>query len=114
MKDAKGRAARSVVAVPIDEAQADQLATADWNDELDQFYGFVENWKEINGYPDAPDLIVPPESIKGGRSRRISVASIHNVAAERAGAELVEASRERSGESVTPAHAEGVGDVLSS
>ena len=55
----------------------------------------------------------PLESIKGGRSRRISVASIHNVAAERAGAELVEASRERSGESVTPAHAEGVGDVLS-
>ena len=45
-----------------------QWTTADWNDELDQFYKFVENWKTINGYTDAPDLIVPPESIKGGRT----------------------------------------------
>ena len=55
----------------------------------------------------------PLESIKGGRSRRISVASIHNVAAERAGAELVEASTERSDESATPGKAQEVGDVLS-
>jgi hypothetical protein len=45
-----------------------QWTTADWNDELDQFFGFVKNWKEINGYTDAPDLTVPPESIKGGRT----------------------------------------------
>lgn len=45
-----------------------QWTTADWNDELDQFFGFVKNWKQINGYTDAPDLIVPPESIKGGRT----------------------------------------------
>jgi hypothetical protein len=45
-----------------------QWTTADWNDELDQFYGFVKNWKQINGYPDAPDLIVPPDTIKGGRT----------------------------------------------
>ena len=55
----------------------------------------------------------PLESIKGGRSRRISVASIHNVAAERAGAELVEASTERSDESAPPGKAQEVGDVLS-
>jgi len=45
-----------------------QWTTADWNDELDQFFGFVKNWKQINGYDDAPDLNVPPESIKGGRT----------------------------------------------
>ncbi len=45
-----------------------QWTTADWNDELDQFYTFVKNWKTINGYTDAPDLIVPPETIKGGRT----------------------------------------------
>ncbi|WP_395728291.1 polysaccharide deacetylase [Nakamurella sp.] len=45
-----------------------QWTTADWNDELDQFYKFVKDWKTINGYTDAPDLIVPPETIKGGRT----------------------------------------------
>ncbi len=45
-----------------------QWTTADWNDELDQFFSFVKNWKQINGYTDAEDLIVPPEEIKGGRT----------------------------------------------
>src|SRR6478735_4129231 len=45
-----------------------QWTTADWNDELDQFYKFVKNWKTINGYTDAPELIVPPETIRGGRT----------------------------------------------
>lgn len=45
-----------------------QWTTADWNSELDQFYTFVKDWKKINGYTDAPDLIVPPDSIKGGRT----------------------------------------------
>jgi hypothetical protein len=45
-----------------------QWTTADWNDELDQFFDFVKNWKTINGYTDAPDLIVPPDTIKGGRT----------------------------------------------
>src|SRR6478736_3827473 len=45
-----------------------QWTTADWNDELDQFFKFVTDWQELNGYTDAPDLIVPPESIKGGRT----------------------------------------------
>lgn len=45
-----------------------QWTTADWNSELDQFYTFVKDWKKLNGYNDAPDLIVPPDSIKGGRT----------------------------------------------
>ena len=42
MKDAKGRAVRSVVAAPIDEAQADQLAKADWNDENRLLYAMLK------------------------------------------------------------------------
>ena len=53
------------------------------------------------------------ETIKIGRSRHISVASMHHVAAPATAAEAVEARTERSGESVTPEHAEGAGDVLS-
>ncbi len=45
-----------------------QWTTADWNSELDQFFTFVKDWKELNGYTDAPDLKVPPEEIKGGRT----------------------------------------------
>src|SRR6476469_303351 len=45
-----------------------QWNTADWNNELDQFFSFVRDWKTLNGYTDAPDLTVPPESIKGGRT----------------------------------------------
>ena len=45
-----------------------QWNTADWNNELDQFFGFVKNWKKLNGYTDAPDLTVPIDSIKGGRT----------------------------------------------
>jgi excisionase family DNA binding protein len=54
------------------------------------------------------------ETIKIGRSRHISVASIRHVAAQSAAAEPVEARTERSGESVTREYAEEVGDVLSS
>lgn len=46
------------------------------------------------------------ETIKIGRSRHISVASIRHVAAESAAAEAVEARTERSGESVTPEESE--------
>ena len=45
-----------------------QWNTADWNNELDQFFSFVTNWKTLNGYTDAPDLTVPVDSIKGGRT----------------------------------------------
>jgi hypothetical protein len=53
------------------------------------------------------------ETIKIRRSRYITVASIRHVAAQSAAAEAVEARTEQSGESVTPEHAEEVGDVLS-
>jgi excisionase family DNA binding protein len=52
----------------------------------------------------------PLESIKIGRSRRVSVASIRHVAAASAG--VVEPRTERSGESATPEESEEVGDVL--
>ena len=45
-----------------------QWNTADWNNELDQFFDFMTDWKTLNGYTDAPDLTVPPDSIKGGRT----------------------------------------------
>ena len=47
---------------------ADQWNTADWNNELDQFFTFMTDWKTLNGYTDAPDLKVPTDSIKGGRT----------------------------------------------
>ncbi len=45
-----------------------QWTTADWKNELDQFFTFMTDWKKLNGYTDAPDLKVPLESIKGGRT----------------------------------------------
>ena len=45
-----------------------QWNTADWNNELDQFFTFMTDWKTLNGYTDAPDLQVPTDSIKGGRT----------------------------------------------
>ena len=54
----------------------------------------------------------PLGSIKIGRSRRVSVASIRHVTAASAGVELVEPRTERSGESATPEESEEVGDVF--
>ncbi len=45
-----------------------QWNTADWNNELDQFFTFFKDWKKVNEYSDAPDLQVPADSIKGGRT----------------------------------------------
>ena len=45
-----------------------QWNTADWNNELDQFFTFMRDWKTLNGYTDAPDLTVPIDTIKGGRT----------------------------------------------
>ena len=45
-----------------------QWNTADWNNELDQFFTFVKDWRKLDGYTDAPDLTVPIDSIKGGRT----------------------------------------------
>ena len=45
-----------------------QWNAADWENELDQFFTFLTDWKTLNGYADAPDLTVPVEAIKGGRT----------------------------------------------
>jgi hypothetical protein len=45
-----------------------QWNTADWTNELDQFFTFMTDWKTLNGYTDAPDLTVPTDAIKGGRT----------------------------------------------
>lgn len=43
-------------------------STDAWNSELDQFFAFMADWKTLNGYSDAPDLKVPAEAIRGGRT----------------------------------------------
>lgn len=44
-------------------------STAEWNDELDQFFHFYRDYRQINELPDSvPDLLPPPESIQGGRT----------------------------------------------
>lgn len=45
-----------------------QWSSADWKNELDQFFTFMTDWKQLNGYADAPDLTVPTDAIKGGRT----------------------------------------------
>ncbi|NNG35329.1 polysaccharide deacetylase [Nakamurella aerolata] len=47
----------------------DDWSTADWESELGQFFTFMKDWKKINGVgADAPDLKVPTDAIKGGRT----------------------------------------------
>lgn len=45
-----------------------QWSSAEWSSELRQFFGFVRDYRTINGAPGWPALIVPPESITGGRT----------------------------------------------
>ncbi len=45
-----------------------QWSRADWNNELDQFFHFLANYQQINKIPNAPDLIVPADTIKGERT----------------------------------------------
>ena len=45
-----------------------QWTTADWDSELEQFFAFMTEWQELNGYTDVPELIVPTDAVKGGRS----------------------------------------------
>jgi hypothetical protein len=42
--------------------------TADWNNELDQFFGFLKSYKKNNPGVKLPTLKVPVSSIKGGRT----------------------------------------------
>ncbi len=51
-----------------DDPSGAAWSTTDWNSELDQFFLFLTNWQQLNGYPAAPDLNVPATSIKGGRT----------------------------------------------
>jgi hypothetical protein len=43
-------------------------STAQWDDELDQFFNFFTNWKSLNALPDVPDLKFPASEVKGGRT----------------------------------------------
>ncbi len=46
----------------------DDWTTQDWDDELDQFFTMMTDWKQLNGYTDVPDLRLPAEAVKGGRT----------------------------------------------
>jgi hypothetical protein len=47
---------------------ANDWSTAQWNDELDQFFKFFKNYKTIDQLPDAPALEVPADTVKGERT----------------------------------------------
>jgi len=51
-----------------DDPSGAAWSTADWNSELDQFFHFLTNWQQLNGYQSVPALRVPVTSIKGGRT----------------------------------------------
>lgn len=44
-------------------------SAADWKSELNQFFYFLTNTVEINGYTDAPALQIPVSAIQGGRTQ---------------------------------------------
>jgi hypothetical protein len=47
----------------------DDWTTADWDDELDQFFTMMTDWKQMSGYDEAvPNLLVPKEAVLGGRT----------------------------------------------
>jgi hypothetical protein len=50
------------------EPSGDRWSTAQWTEELDQFFTFLTDWQKINGYSGAPSLDVPADAIKGGRT----------------------------------------------
>jgi hypothetical protein len=43
-------------------------STAEWNSELDQFLSWFTDYKTVNGITDGPDLKIPVEEVKGGRT----------------------------------------------
>jgi hypothetical protein len=51
-----------------DRPGADDWTTRDWNSELDQFFGFVRNYRRIDQLPGAPALDVPASTIVGART----------------------------------------------
>ncbi|WP_106348913.1 polysaccharide deacetylase [Antricoccus suffuscus] len=50
------------------EPSANKWDAAAWNSELDQFFSFLTNYAQINGYTDAPKLTVTPADIQGERT----------------------------------------------
>lgn len=51
------------------EPSGDDWSTADWDDELDQFFAMMTDWKQMNGYDeDLVDLRVPTDAVLGGRT----------------------------------------------
>lgn len=50
-------------------SHGDQWSTADWNQELGQFFNMMVNWQEINGLQGAEELAFGPEEVKGGRTQ---------------------------------------------
>jgi hypothetical protein len=49
-------------------AQGANWSTADWNSELDQFFGFFNDWKASNSGLSGPEFRVPATAVKGGRT----------------------------------------------
>lgn len=43
-------------------------STDQWDNEIDQALDFFANWKTLDNLPDAPDLNIPVDEIKGGRT----------------------------------------------
>ena len=50
------------------EPSGNKWDTAAWNSELDQFFSFLTNYAQLNGYTDAPKLTVTPADIQGERT----------------------------------------------
>ena len=51
-----------------DRPGADDWSTADWNSELTQFFRIWRGYRTLAGMPDAPELAVPAESVRGART----------------------------------------------
>lgn len=51
-----------------DRPGANDWSAGAWNNELDQFFRFVRDYRSINQLPDAPGLKIPVESIVGARA----------------------------------------------
>ena len=46
-----------------------QWTTADWDNELGQFFTFMTDWQQLNGYTDVPRAAsCPTDAVKGGRT----------------------------------------------
>ena len=51
------------------EPSGDDWSASDWDDELDQFFAMMTDWKQMNGYDeDVVDLRVPADAVLGGRT----------------------------------------------